>query len=166
MVISFFSPALRLTECLAAKKPLSATLRGLQRHLLRSEMAVRPGKTFLHEDVARTNVDRALDSILAELSEEVRMWPGPQARATEGLLAVIEVERELVNLRLPANRLVVEEDALKLGVGRPQLERILKSLHSGAGLSSDDAKRREELLASYCRVRNVGTWTVVRSSAD
>jgi hypothetical protein len=149
----------------SANEILAITLRRVQRHLLRSELARQPDGSFLHDDIAQTNVDFAVSEILTTLSNEVQMWPGPEARATEGLLAALEAERELVNLSLPTNRSALEKEALEqLGIGRPQLERILKSLHSGAGLLREDAKAREKLLALYCGFRNVAKWTRARDS--
>jgi hypothetical protein len=62
-------------------------------------------------------------------------------------------EREEANRLLERAAAIGEtrlaERALKLGIGRGQLNRILRSLEEGAPLSKDDATRCHELLGGF-----------------
>ncbi|MBA3590221.1 hypothetical protein [Methylibium sp.] len=52
--------------------------------------------------------------------------------------------------------------ALRLGIGRDQLHRILACLETGEGLSEDDSKRRRELIRVYAELAGVkGYWPFV-----
>ena len=149
----------------AATVMLAVMFKRVKHHLLRHEMDRQSDGGYLHGDVAQTNVDRSLQEILTKLEDEVRISMGPDERVRTGLAAAAEVEREMVELSLPRNRKVLEADALKLGIGRDQLKRILDCLHTGAGLEQEDARRREELLAMYCGFRSTSDWLKVRLSA-
>lgn len=149
----------------AGAQMLAVMVKRVQHHLLLQELDRQPDGSFLHEDVALTNVDLALREILVAVEDEIRLWMGPEERARTGLLASVEAAREMVEMNLPRNRKVLEADALKLGIGRDQLTLILGSLHSGAGLDPDVAIRREELLAFYRAFRNAVEMVKSRAGA-
>jgi len=65
----------------------------------------------------------------------------------------------------PAAQMRLRETALELGVGSDRLARILERLRSGKGLTEDELRRREELLAQYERPRHPSEW-LKRSASD
>ncbi len=90
---------------------------------------------------------------------EAQLAHEPEGAAME--LEVVErqdAERVLVQAQLPGGRSDLTERALLLGIGGSQLERILARLHTGVGLSKDDAARRVELLKAYFGFRPVAQW--------
>ena len=128
--------------------------------LVEQEPNLTAGSATMLRRMAST-ISKLLTDVAREVDAEFREQQSDAERVRERILAKQAVELERISIAAQSTRgmAALRRRALSLGIGGPQLERILKRLATGRGLGKADAAKRITLLEAFRAFRPQSEWT-------
>lgn len=110
-----------------------------------------------------STISKLLTDVAREVDAEFREQQSDAERVRERILEkqAVELERIVNAAQSTRGQAALRRRALSLGIGGPQLERILKRLVTGRGLGKADAAKRLTLLEAFRGFRPQSEWSGV-----